>query len=118
MCGLLCVDRMRVAAGDRTQHPPQLIQLCARPLHAPQLLTWVLPWSQPPWAAWNPWQIAGHVQRGGRLEVPPADQLPGADTATFGASGGLDAYCALMQQCWAQAPADRPSFAEVSARLR
>lgn len=31
---------------------------------------------------------------------------------------GLDSYCALMQRCWAQAPADRPGFPEVVQELR
>ncbi len=42
---------------------------------------------------------------GHRLAIPPRDQLPGPDTASF---AGLDAYIALMQRCWAQV---RPVFA-------
>jgi hypothetical protein len=30
---------------------------------------------------------------------------------------GLDAYISLMQRCWAQAPADRPTFHQVTQEL-
>ena len=102
-----------------SSHPPLAARTPPpRRSRAAQLLTWVLPWSQAPWAGWNPWQIASHVQRGGRLQVPPAHQLPGPDAPAVAAAGRLDAYCALMRDCWAQEPADRPSFAGVAARLR
>lgn len=52
---------------------------------------------------------------GGRLKVPPRAELPGPDTANF---GGLDGYSALMQECWAQNPHDRPSFEDATRRLQ
>lgn len=78
-----------------------------------ELCTWQLPWGNT-----NPWQLASFVQRGGRLELPAVEDLPGHDTAAFAASGGLRAYCELMAACWAQDPAQRPSFAELVPRLR
>ena len=36
----------------------------------------------------------------------------------FAASGGLGGYVALMAACWAQAPAERPSFADLIPQLR
>lgn len=52
---------------------------------------------------------------GERLELPPREALPGPDTATF---GGLEAYCALIQDCWAPEPEQRPGMAQVVRRLR
>lgn len=78
-----------------------------------ELCTWQLPWGNT-----NPWQLASFVQRGGRLELPAVEDLPGHDTAAFAASGGLRAYCELMAACWAQDPAQRPSFAELVPCLR
>ena len=36
-----------------------------------------------PWANANPWQLVSLILGGGRLEIPPVERLPGADTATF-----------------------------------
>ncbi len=60
-------------------------------------------------------QLVRFVADGGRLEIPPQDQLPGRDTATF---QGLDAYVALIQHCWAQQPEERPTFQEIIEQLR
>lgn len=56
-----------------------------------------------------------HPLPASRPEVPPREELPGPDSATF---SGLDAYLQLMEACWAQDPATRPSFEEVVPRLR
>jgi serine/threonine protein kinase len=77
-----------------------------------ELLTWQAPWSE---VGGNPWQLAAGVISGKRPAVPPREALPGPDTAQF---GGLDAYIALMQRCWATDPAERPGFAEVVRQLR
>ncbi|KAI7835872.1 hypothetical protein COHA_010220 [Chlorella ohadii] len=77
-----------------------------------ELLTWRAPWSE---VGGNPWQLAAGVIGGKRPELPPREELPGPDTAQF---GGLDAYIALMQRCWAAEPAERPGFAEVVRQLR
>lgn len=63
-----------------------------------------------------PWtQIGAKVVAGERLELPPREALPGPDTAGF---TGLDAYCALIQECWAAQPEQRPGMAQVVRRLR
>ena len=53
--------------------------------------------------------------RGDRLPVPPRAELPGPDTQQF---AQLDAYCALMQRCWAHEPEERPDFGAVIQELR
>lgn len=68
-----------------------------------------------PWGAANPWQLVSRVLAGGRLEVPDREALPGPDTADF---GGLDEYVALMKQCWAQDPSQRPTFQQIVVCLR
>ena len=60
-------------------------------------------------------QIASTVIGGGRLEVPPLEELPGPGG---GALPGLDAYLALMRDCWKANPTQRPSFADIVPRLR
>lgn len=48
-------------------------------------------------------QIVSIVTGGGRLPLPPVDHLPGADTATFAASGGLVEYISehwLLDWLW------------------
>lgn len=75
-----------------------------------ELLTWELPWGPT-----NPWQVVTVVTEGGRLEVPPREDLPGPDTMDF---EGLDAYVTLMKKCWAHNPEDRPVFQEIISELR
>ena len=41
--------------------------------------------------------------------MPAHAALPGPGAAAF---AGLDAYVAFMRRCWAQAPANRPTFAD------
>ena len=60
-------------------------------------------------------QVGAKVVRGGRLDIPPKHALPGPAGDGF---EGLDGYCQLVRDCWAQAPADRPSMASVVRRLR
>ena len=74
----------------------------------------VLTWERP-WGATNPWQISSAVLSGRRLQVPDPAALPGpaADSPE-----AFAAYVQLMQQCWAQAPGDRPSYPEVVQALR
>ena len=55
------------------------------------------------------------VGAGERPRIPPRGELPGPDTAAF---GGLDAYVALLQKCWAQDPQERPAFAAIAEELR
>lgn len=59
-------------------------------------------------------QVAGFVQLGGQLEVPPAAELPGFDTPFF---SGLEAYTALMRRCLSRDPAARPTAKEAAAEL-
>lgn len=46
------------------------------------------------------------------LQVPPREELP---TGPFSGEGE---YLALMRECWAQDPAQRPTFAAIISRLR
>lgn len=57
-------------------------------------------------------QVANTTMDGGRLEFPPPDALAG------GGFEGLGGYQALARQCWAPDAAERPTFAEIIARLR
>ncbi|KAL4430022.1 hypothetical protein ABPG77_004392 [Micractinium sp. CCAP 211/92] len=75
-----------------------------------ELLTWELPWSTT-----GPWQLVNLLMNGGHLEIPPREELPGADTPSF---EGLDAYIQLMKRCWAQNQYDRPGFEEITRDLR
>ena len=117
-----CCDCTQAAAGSTQARASGCCVPPAAPptpplLHPPlppQVMWEVLTW-QLPWAALNPWQIANLVISGGRLDLPPRDQLPGADTARW---GGLDAYMVLMQRCWAQEAAAQPAFSEAAADLR
>ncbi len=67
-----------------------------------------------PWAFANPWVIVREVVNGRRPALPPPGSLPGLGAAP---PPGFPAYHALMERCWAQAPAARPSFAEIVAAL-
>ena len=60
-------------------------------------------------------QVGAKVVRGERLAIPPKQALPGPDSAVF---EGLDAFCQLIKDCWAQVPSDRPTMALVVRRLR
>lgn len=53
---------------------------------------------------------------GERLTFPPPDELPGAGAAGF--EQGLPAYMQLAERCWAQDPAERPSFQQIIVVLR
>ena len=59
-------------------------------------------------------QQASRVIQGGRLDVPPAERLPG-DTPT---PEGLAAYTALLHGCWDQDPGNRPTFPHIVFDLR
>ena len=56
-------------------------------------------------------QLIKHVLTRGRPSLPPLQELRGNEAWQL---VGLDAYIALMERCWAQAPEDRPSFQEVA----
>lgn len=62
-----------------------------------------------------PLQIIKVVSKGGRLPIPDQPSLPGGDTKEF---SGLHTYIALLQRCWTQDPANRPTFAEIVGALR
>ncbi|KAL4855455.1 Serine/threonine-protein kinase EDR1 [Chlorella vulgaris] len=57
------------------------------------------------------------IQSGARLEVPPRDALP-AQGMGGAPAAVLDGYVALMRRCWAEDPATRPSFDEITTELR
>ena len=46
------------------------------------------------------------MAEGLRPPIPEPAKLPGGGAEL----GGLDAYLALLQKCWAQSPEDRPPF--------
>ncbi|KAL4430024.1 hypothetical protein ABPG77_004394 [Micractinium sp. CCAP 211/92] len=75
-----------------------------------ELLTWELPWSTT-----LPWELYNVLMNGGHPEIPPREELPGADTTSF---EGLDSYMQLMKRCWAQNQYDRPGFEEIIRDLR
>ncbi|GAB4815773.1 hypothetical protein N2152v2_002819 [Parachlorella kessleri] len=79
------------------------------------VILWELLCLEAPWAGSpNPWQVAKTVMDGGRLKVPPADQLPGG----AGSNEGLEGYVGLMSTCWTQEPRQRPTFAAIIAELK
>jgi hypothetical protein len=49
--------------------------------------------------------------------VPPNTPLPSPTSCDTGTFAGLDSYTALLQRCWAQSPAHRPSFYQVVHEL-
>ena len=59
-------------------------------------------------------QLVTMVAEGGRLAIPQPEELPGPGSGSF---EGMPAYVALMQRCWAQDPAGRPSFEDIGAAL-
>ncbi len=62
--------------------------------------------TQLPWL----WQVVALVTEGAqRPELPAPEDLPG--TGTF---AGYSEYIMLMEQCWDQDPAARPTFAQVN----
>ncbi|KAL4422525.1 hypothetical protein ABPG75_008722 [Micractinium tetrahymenae] len=61
-------------------------------------------------------QIYYRLVQGERPDIPPLEELPGPDRDCLAAS--YADYTQLMRECWAEAPADRPGFAEVVPRLR
>lgn len=71
---------------------------------------WQLPWQQ-----YTPWQIVGAVTRGSRLPLPSPAELPGPHRLP---PQQYEAYTALLVSCWAQNPADRPSFGPIIESLR
>ncbi len=95
-----------------------LLSRCPHQPSSPTRLACVQPtpcsW-QLPYTTGNSWQVATHIMAGGRLPIPPAEQLPGPDRL---APAQLDAYVALMERCWQQARDARPSFTQIIADLR
>jgi hypothetical protein len=80
----------------------------------PQVLWELMTWA-PPFDGLNPYQIINTVQatsQGSGLVVPPPDQLPAGPLAQY------SEYVALMADCWARDPAQRPAFEDVVNRLR
>lgn len=69
---------------------------------------------QLPWRGKTPYQIRRSLLDGVRPEVPDREALPGPEPPPAAA---LDGYQALMRECWAQAPEQRPTFAAIVSRL-
>ena len=110
-----CMENV-VGEGASTKCPPSEILTPPRPhcllcsVVLWEILTWELPWGTT-----NPWQVVTVVSEGGRLELPPRSRIPGPDTQSW---DGLPAFYGIIESCWAQNPADRPTFGQVIARLR
>lgn len=74
-----------------------------------EFLTWQIPWHE-----CGPWQVVALVTEGAqRPELPAFENLPGS-----GPFAGYSEYLMLMEQCWHQDPAARPTFAQVITVLR
>jgi hypothetical protein len=74
-----------------------------------ELLTWQLPWVDG-----NAFQIMRSIAAGGRPPIPAPADLPDSG----GVFPGLEGYIQLMQQCWTQEPAERPSFSDALNDLK
>lgn len=74
-----------------------------------ELLTWAIPWE-----GVNAFQLVFMVSSGDRLAMPALEALPGKlpERAVY------DAYVALVRRCWAQDPAERPTFGDIISELR
>jgi serine/threonine protein kinase len=75
-----------------------------------ELMTWELPWGSS-----NPWGIVGCVSRGQRLNIPEASALPGPASGEW---SQLQLYTSLIERCWAQDPAERPTFEQIMNELQ
>lgn len=75
-----------------------------------ELLTWQMPWVDDV----NGWSIVSKTQQGERLAIPDMSYLPGGP----GHASSIQGYVELMEKCWAQDPAERPSFGAVASTLR
>lgn len=91
--------------------PGAMLAVCARVRHFILLLQELMTWELP-WPGRNSFQIMALMIGRKRMEVPTAADLPG------GGFTGMEAYVALMERCWSESPADRPTFEEVVAALR
>ncbi|EFN55433.1 hypothetical protein CHLNCDRAFT_31062 [Chlorella variabilis] len=79
------------------------------------VVMWELLTFQLPWPHVSPWGLVGKLMDGMRLKIPAKEELPGPDTQRF---AGLDDYVGLLQRCWAQDPAERPTFEDCIHELR
>ena len=66
-----------------------------------------------PWRLTNEWAIVNSVREGGRLAVPPMDEVPGPRCSEDLFAG----YVRLMTRCWSQDPESRPAFEGVVDEL-
>ena len=73
-----------------------------------ELLSFRLPWGN----SMNPFQIANAVLSGQRLQPPAPDELPAGELVVY------DAYVALMESCWREDPAARPTFEAIVQELQ
>ena len=109
-------------AGAAAAEPPHAVHsvcMASQPNTAACILAGIVCWEmlslELPWATANPWALIKHIMDGGRLDVPLPSAAPGPGFASGQAA--YDAYVALMQHCWAQDPAARPGFTEVTRQL-
>ena len=78
-----------------------------------EMLTWKLPWLDT-----SVWGIVGKVQDGERPPLPSLSELPGFSGQAALPTETLNAFVALMNECWAPQPDARPNFGDIAAKLR
>ncbi|KAL6772398.1 hypothetical protein ACKKBG_A30080 [Auxenochlorella protothecoides x Auxenochlorella symbiontica] len=107
-----------MVANNPRWHAPEVIHSQsyskASDVYAYGLILWELLTWQLPFAAQTPFQIILMVaERGERPPIPDSPaEYQGGDF-----EGSAD-YLALMQECWAQQPKERPTFEHIITRLR
>eukprot|EP00204_Picochlorum_oklahomense_P000061 CAMPEP_0118799260 /NCGR_PEP_ID=MMETSP1161-20130426/1539_1 /TAXON_ID=249345 /ORGANISM="Picochlorum oklahomensis, Strain CCMP2329" /LENGTH=1158 /DNA_ID=CAMNT_0006726935 /DNA_START=401 /DNA_END=3877 /DNA_ORIENTATION=+ len=73
-----------------------------------ELMTWKLPWGENT----NPFSIINSVLQGKELVIPEQAELPAGPLSCY------DEYVALIKQCWALDPAQRPTMDGIVQQLR
>jgi hypothetical protein len=112
--------RLRPRGDDPRRAAPEVLQGCgATPASDVysfgvvlwELLTWEEPWGH--LGGGGGAEVAARVAAGGRPAVPPPGAAPGGEALACHA-----AYAGLVQRCWAQAPAARPTAGGIVRELR
>eukprot|EP00887_Chlorella_sp_A99_P004338 scaffold15.g4338.t1 len=70
--------------------------------------------SSVPYSDANPYMLPVMISGGQRPEIPAQHEAWDSDTASW---AGYGTYVALLQRCWAQDPAKRPSFEEIAVEV-
>lgn len=78
------------------------------------VILWELLSSSVPYSDANPYMLPVMISGGQRPEIPAQHEAWDSDTASW---AGYGTYVALLQRCWAQDPAKRPSFEEIAVEV-